>query len=73
MSSKQTVLVVDFPTVLSCHCLVGGLLLVLGTAGRTRGALTGFASNAFFCNFFAIFSQNQVPYFSRNVAFFEVF
>ena len=25
--------------------------------------------NAFFCNF----SQNQVPYFSGNVAFFEVF
>ena len=44
MSSKQTVLVVDFPTVLSCLCLVDGLLLVLGTAGRTRGALTGFAS-----------------------------
>ena len=42
MSSKQTVSVVDFPTVLSCFCFVGGLLYVLRTAGRCQKSLNWF-------------------------------
>ena len=42
MSSKQTVLVVDVPTVLSCLCLVGDPLLVLEIAGRGHKSLNWF-------------------------------
>ena len=42
MSSKQTVLVVDVPTVLSCLCLVGDPLLVLEIAGRGHKSLNCF-------------------------------
>ena len=42
MSSKQTVLVVDVPTVLSCLCLVGDPLLVLEIARRGHKSLNWF-------------------------------